>query len=189
MEGYIYLLRRPMWADNVFKIGRATDISRLGSYGAKAKIYRFAFVSDQHLFEKVLISEFNRFFKLVEGRENFMGDIVLMLEIFDSVLRNCNDLSNSDKQGNLTIESVKVDPIINDDSPFNIEKAFDELESDLLADVRLAKKLDVWTWIFMKSQQLIKDGWNEVDINECLMDFQQIKRLVTLLDCFELGNK
>ncbi len=84
MEGYIYLVSRPRFAENVYKLGMSSSIhERLKTYGDKRFVHVVRRVDDRKKSERRLLELFSKEFELVDGRETFRGDLKKMKEIIE----------------------------------------------------------------------------------------------------------
>ena len=103
---YIYLLKEKRYIDEdreVYKIGKSTqeNTKRVKSYPSGSKLYLQIRCINCHVMEKKLIMIFNETFKLYRGREYFLGDIELMMDIVYNEIRD--DCSSNGNQTYVTI--------------------------------------------------------------------------------------
>lgn len=89
---YIYLIKEKIYIDEekeVYKIGKSTqeNTRRVKSYPSGSKLYLQIRCINCHSEEKKLLKIFNERFKLYRGREYFLGDIELMMDIVYSEVK------------------------------------------------------------------------------------------------------
>lgn len=97
MEGIIYLIQpNVLKGTNRYKVGMSKDQTpkRINSYGSKTKIISIKKCIDPFDLEKKIINEFNKKFKLIDGKEYFEGDENEMIDLFEQICYKNRKTSN-----------------------------------------------------------------------------------------------
>jgi len=90
-EGYIYIVQRAKSISKnepIYKIGRAKDLSKRlkTGYDQGVEVRYSRKVIDYVAVEKLCLQKLKEQFKLVEGREKFLGELSSMIQCVDSIV-------------------------------------------------------------------------------------------------------
>ena len=103
MSGSIYLLKRVIWKDYIYKIEISND--RLKKHSKNVEIiYSKENLSNLEKIQKEVMKKFYESFELIEGRKYFKGNREQMLRILERVVKKYDINSSVKKSGKKHID-------------------------------------------------------------------------------------
>lgn len=86
IKGHVYLVSRPCFAPDVYKVGMSVNVEkRLEHYGKSRTVHCLCSVPDCRKTEEEILSFFSEKFELVDGKETFRGSLDKMKREFSRI--------------------------------------------------------------------------------------------------------